>query len=236
MVKSTFCRLLLIILFSAPINDCLTQPVSYRDIFGDSWNKAEAFEKANRSWMEPLLVANKISYPVAISIVFPELVRYSALSDKMEVTLLKTLYVNLGEDYANFSIGQFQMKPSFAGSIREKVSEVLTGGSDIVFKSSSEYADIKDFRKSIVSDLEKPESQIRYLIAFIKLCENKFHLEGKDEKSIVRFLSTAYNSGFSKTGAEIENMTGRKFFSAGPFSSRLYCYSDISVYWFEQHK
>ena len=38
-------------------------------------------------------------------VIFPELVRYSAIRDKMEITLLKTLYRNLGEDYADFSVG-----------------------------------------------------------------------------------------------------------------------------------
>ena len=107
-------RVLLVFLLSAGLSrSCLSQSVNYQDLFGDDWNKAVTFEKENRSWIEDVLAKNHISYPLAISIVFPELVRYSALRDKMEITLLKTLYVNLGEDYANFSIGQFQMKPSF---------------------------------------------------------------------------------------------------------------------------
>ena len=113
-----------------------SQSIDYQDIFGDDWNKALTFEKENRNWMEPLLAKSHISYPVAISIIFPEIVRYSALRDKVEITLLKTLYVNLGEDYADFSVGQFQMKPSFAEAIRIKADSVLDGNRVSILKGN----------------------------------------------------------------------------------------------------
>jgi hypothetical protein len=137
-VRSLFIFLLITIL----LNPALSQTINYQEVFGDDWEKALAFESENRVWMEPLLVKNQISYPLAIAVIFPELVRYSALRDKMEITLLKALYINLGEDYANFSIGQFQMKPSFAEIIREKAPSVFSRKSGIIFKSRSEFDDI----------------------------------------------------------------------------------------------
>ena len=119
--------------------------------------KARISKKESRIRMEPLLAKYHVSYPVAISIIFPEIVRYSALRDKVEISLLKTLYVNLGEDYADFSIGQFQMKPSFAEAIRRKADSVLGRKSGIHFKKKSDFDDIKDFRRSILNDLEDPK-------------------------------------------------------------------------------
>src|SRR5674476_1475160 len=133
--------------FTLLFNTVWSQSINYQEVFGDDWKKAQAFERDNRSWMEPILAKNHISYPIAIAIVFPELVRYSALRDKMEITLLKTLYVNLGEDYANFSIGQFQMKPSFAEMIREQWPAVSGRRSGITFIQKPDFDDIKDFRK-----------------------------------------------------------------------------------------
>ena len=52
--------------------------------------------------MEPVLAKNHISYPLAVAVIFPELVRYSALRDKMEITLLKALYINLGDRLCKF--------------------------------------------------------------------------------------------------------------------------------------
>ena len=88
--------------------------INYRETFGRDWDKALSFVAENRNWIAPELEQYNVSYPVAIAVIFPELVRYSALRDKIEITLLKALYINLGEEYANFSIGPFQMKPSFA--------------------------------------------------------------------------------------------------------------------------
>ena len=229
-------RVLLVFLLSAGLSrSCLSQSVNYQDLFGDDWNKAVTFEKENRSWIESVLAKNHISYPLAISIVFPELVRYSALRDKMEITLLKTLYVNLGEDYANFSIGQFQMKPSFAEMITKQAPAVMEQRSGITFKKSSDFDDIKDFRKTIIKNLEDPVSQINYLIAFIRICEKNFKSDGKDEFSEVKFLSTAYNFGFNRKEADIESMIDKKFFNTKLLNGEKYSYSDVSLFWYKQN-
>ncbi len=215
-----------IFLFCKP---SFAQP-DYREIFGEDWVKADKYEKENRVWLEPLLNRSHISYPVAIAVVFPELIRYSALRDKMETTLLKTLYVNLGEDYSNFSIGVFQMKPSFAAMIRSKFSGSYRGKN--VFRKISEYDDIKDFRKSIVKDLDDPKIQAVYLMAFIKICESKFKVSAMEESYQIRFLATAYNFGFDKARKDVHAMIDRKFFSTKLIKGENYCYADISLYWY----
>ena len=186
--------------------------------------------------MEAVLNRNHISYPLAIALIFPELVRYSALRDKMEITLLKALYINLGYEYANFSIGVFQMKPSFAEIIREKAPAVLNLKSGIVFKNRPELADIRNFRKSIVSDLEYPESQLSYLIAFIKICEEKYSINRKDETTKVKFLATAYNYGIDKTAQQIDSMIDKKFFNTRLYKTENYSYADVSLFWYNNYK
>jgi hypothetical protein len=212
-----------------------SQPPNYKDLFGDDWKKASAFEKENRGWMEPLICKYNISYPLAISIIFPELVRYSALRDKMETTLLKTLYVNLGEDYANFSIGVFQMKPSFAQNIRQQAPSIAGEIPGIVFEESSEFDNIIAFRKSIVKDLEDPKTQIKYLVAFFKICEKKIVTQKGNELSLIKFLATAYNYGINKSAAEIENMSDKKFFNTKLFKTENYSYADVSVFWYKEY-
>jgi len=217
------------------LNHAWSQSENYQEIFGDDWTKAVAFERGNRSWMEPILARNNISYPLAIAVVFPELVRYSALRDKMEITLLKALYINLGEEYANFSIGQFQMKPSFAEIVREQLPSLMGQRSEIVFKNQSEYDDISDYRKSIVTDLEVPITQLNYLIAFVKICEKKYKLNRKDEITRLKFLATAYNYGIDKSASRIEAMIDKKYFNTKLFKTENYCYSDISLFWYKSY-
>lgn len=234
MLKNYFNKFFLLFCLTLIFNSAWSQSINYQDLFGDDWKKAQAFERENRSWMEPLLLKNHISYQLAIAIVFPELVRYSALRDKMEITLLKALYVNLGEDYANFSIGQFQMKPSFAEIIRERSTSVLGHRSGIIFKNRSDFDDIKDFRKSIVRDLEDLKSQFNYLVAFLKLCDKNYKTNRKDEVARLKFLATAYNYGFDKSASQIESMTDKKFFNTKLFKTENYSYAAVSLFWYNQ--
>jgi hypothetical protein len=224
--------LITFLLITGLLKPVWSQSLNYQELFGDDWKKALTFEKENRNWMEPLLAKNHISYPLAVAVIFPELVRYSALRDKMEITLLKALYINLGNDYANFSIGQFQMKPSFAEMIRQQAPAVLGRKSEIAFKSISEYDNIKIFRRSIVTDLEDPETQFNYLIAFLKICEKKYRTNRKDEVARLKFLATAYNYGMDKSAAQIEGMIEKKFFNTKLFKTENYSYADVSLFWY----
>ncbi len=227
--------LFIIILLLLRENISYSQPINYQTVFGKDWEKAQTFESDNRVWIEPLLKKNKISYPLAIAVIFPELVRYSALRDKMETALLKTLYVNLGEYYANFSVGQLQMKPSFAEMIRQQAPLVMSRRSGIVFRNETEFDDIKNYRKSIVVDLEDPKIQLNYLIAFFKICEKKFKTNRMDEITRVKFLATVYNYGIDKSAEQVLNMMDKKYFNTKLFKTENYSYSDVSVYWFRKN-
>lgn len=235
-IKRFILRILYIIfLLALSSNLALAQSPDYAELFAEDWNKAVLWEKENRSWMEPVLTKNHISYPLAVSIIFPELIRYSALRDKMEISVLKTLYVNLGEEYADFSIGVFQMKPSFAETIRHESSAYLGRRAGIVFKSTSDYDDIKDFRKSIIRDLEDSEGQLAYLISFIRICEKKFNMSRYSELARIKFFASAYNFSIDKTALQIEKMADKKFFSINILKTEKYSYADISLFWYKKN-
>ncbi|MBK9388687.1 MAG: hypothetical protein IPN68_00335 [Bacteroidetes bacterium] len=212
------------------------QSADYHKIFGSDWDKALAFERENRSWMKPLLEHNNIPYDLAIAVIFPELVRYSALRDKMEITLLKALYINLGEQYANFSIGQFQIKPSFAETIRKDGPSALGRRSGILFKQPDDFENISDYRKSIVIDLEKAETEFNYVVAFYKICEKKFRIGRMEQTKKLKFLATAYNYGIDKSAEEIELMTKGKYFNTKLFKTQNYSYADVALYWYENYR
>jgi hypothetical protein len=225
--------ILFVVIF--PKQSAFSQQTDYKRIFGSDWEKAEAFVTENEAWMKQLSEKFDVSFPVAIAVVFPELIRYSALRDKMEIALLKTLYINLGEDYANFSIGQFQMKPSFAESVH-KMIPLLKGRLRNQFKERTRIYDIRKYRTSVVRDLEQPESQFLYLVTFIKICETIYNLKDMNEDSRLRFLATAYNYSFQKSFEEVNEMTDKKFFYAKLIKAETYSYSDISVYWYNNYQ
>lgn len=209
------------------------QQPDYRSLFSADWNKAEQFLQENDKWIRESLIKYDIPYKEAIAVVFPELVRYSALRDKMETGVLKALYVNLGQDYANFSIGQFQIKPSFAEKIRETAVPVLgkTGRELFGRRQPSD----RDLRSLIVGELEIPQKEFSYLIAFYLICKKRFPDLPEQAEERIRFLASAYNTGFWKTREEITIMADRRYYSTKLFSDEHYSYSDIAVYWFRSH-
>lgn len=207
------------------------QSIDYKSIFGKDWDKAGSFLAENETWMKQISKEYNISYPIAVAIVFPELIRYSALRDKIEISLLKSLYIYKGEEYADFSIGQFQMKPSFAESIHENVS-LLKGKLKNQFKEKIRKEDITKYRSAIVKDLEEPESQLLYLAAFLKICEAFYNLKDMDEEQMIKFLSTAYNYSFQKSFEEINAIKDKKFFHTTLVRAECYSYAEISWYWY----
>lgn len=214
-----------------PVMSVYAQP-DYPEIFGNDWQKALTFVDENKGWIRPALTRYGITYSEAVAVVFPELVRYSALRDKMEITLLKTLYRNLGEDYADFSVGVFQVKPSFAEKIIEESQGIRIGK---LFKTRDKFENDYQFRASVISDLEDPEREFRYVIAFLKICEKKFRINREDEDSGIKFLATAYNTGFWKSEEEIRMMTDKKFFNTKLIKTENYSYADVSLFWYNQY-
>ena len=235
MVGKYTCGIFLIIfVVILPWSVAYSQEKDYKTIFGSDWEKAEAFVTENETWMKQYSVKYDVSYPLAVAVVFPEMIRYSALRDKIEITLLKTLYINLGEDYADFSIGQFQMKPSFAESIHQKVP-LLKSRLRNQFREKVRNDDIRKYRSGIVNDLEQPQSQFLYLIAFLKICGTIYNLEEMDEDHRLKFLATAYNYSFQKSFEEVDKMTDKKFFYTKLVKAESYYYSDISLFWYKNY-
>ena len=91
--------------------------VSYPKEFGDDWTSAVQFIDAHHTAWKPLFEEFGVDARLAEAIVFPELIRYSRWQDEIETAAVNGLYVLQGTSGANFSIGRFQMKPSFAEEV-----------------------------------------------------------------------------------------------------------------------
>ncbi|HEY5535334.1 MAG TPA: hypothetical protein VIL99_10425, partial [Ignavibacteria bacterium] len=106
--------------------------------------------------------------------------------------------------------------------------------SGITFRQKPDFDDIKDFRKSIVADLEDVKSEFNYLVAFIILCEKKYKMNRNDEVIRLKFIATAYNYGIDKSSDQIESMTDKKFFNTRLFRTVNYSYADVSLFWYKE--
>jgi hypothetical protein len=202
-----------------------SQQLNYKEVFGNHYQLAEDFITSN-TWIADTLKSNGIDPCTGLAIIFPELIRYSSIRDKIETAALKSLYIQYGKDYADFSIGQFQMKPSFAEEIEKeyiKWKGLPVEGTDTTSCVAS--------RKERVNRLNSTEGQVMYLCMFIKLMKRNLmqisHL-GKTEE--IRLMAAAYNYGFKTDIKTLKEISQKRFFYIGIIASETkFNYSDIAV-------
>lgn len=160
-------------------------------------------EEHRAEWSE---IWNRFEVPcdVAECIVYPEIIRYSLFKDRIESTSVKTLYTRGGRDACNFSIGRFQMKPSFAEDLEKRW---MRSGLARKYNMFFDTKENETARKIRVTRLEDEEWQCIYLAIFIKMLYLDYGSLNKDgevvqegietlpQKEQIRLASTAYNRG-----------------------------------------
>ena len=231
-------KLFLFILLIFPLISChRTKPQKARDYrteFGKDYEFAEDLIRTN-SWWADSIASPGTDPDFALAIVFPELIRYSSIVDFMEVRGLEVLYVQYGDDYADFSIGYFQMKPSFAERIE---SDILKYSLIKLYPELSGLNPTIDHnqenRKQRIMRLRDEHCQLLYLEAFIRIMDTLY-----PEKAVLpareklRFYSTAYNTGYFKGERKIGEENEKKRFYVGMVAGRRYNYADIAEGYFE---
>jgi hypothetical protein len=185
----------------------------YAGIFGRDYTAALEFA-AGHAEADAVFRSWEIPPAFAWAIVFPELIRYSALADVLETGNLKVLYVQFGKGYGDFSVGHFQMKPSFA--------ETLEG----------------DFLRLADPRPVARIGQALYLAMFVRVLDKLYagqiwmNLEDK-----LRFYATAYNAGYRLGASRIRRESAVPRFHTGLFAGKtVYAYSDIAADFFHKRE
>jgi hypothetical protein len=202
-----------------------SQQLDYKEVFGNHYQLAEDFLISNK-WIADTLKSSGIDPCTGLAIIFPELIRYSSIRDKIETAALQSLYIQYGKYYADFSIGHFQMKPSFAEEIEKEYLRWegwLIAGTDTTNCAAS--------RKERIKRLCSTEGQVRYLCMFMLLMKRslqQFAVMEKDEE--VRLLAAAYNYGFRADMEILKTISQKRFFYTGIIPPETkYNYSDIAA-------
>ena len=204
--------------------------VNYSKVFGSNWSAAKRYvSEHHKEWQQEFDLFG-VDSRVAVAIVFPELIRYSMWQDEIERIAVNGLYVSKGKNGANFSIGRFQMKPSFAEEVEQAWnSSSLSKEFGFVFNLQQN----NEARRSRIRRLSTMQGQCRYLAIFIRLQQQLHpqlsHLPAKEQ---VRLLATAYNGSFSASWDEIIKMRHQSHFHTDVIktrTTRYYCYADIAA-------
>jgi hypothetical protein len=226
-------QVLVVFSFTDPAmtQDSLTDTLDYPAIFGKDYQFAVGLIE-QEAWMADTLLGHGLDPDFALSIVFPELIRYSSIIDYAQLTGLEVLYVQYGTGYADFSVGWFQMKPSFAERIE---ADLLRNRLEDSFPSLShlrpDTSSSADSRRERLLRLKDPYFQLLYLEAFIRIVDDKYSsLMCDSESGRLAFYATAYNTGYFKNESVIrEEMKKKRFYKGMDATPERYSYADISL-------
>ncbi len=203
--------------------------VNYPKVFGDDWTSAAQFVNEHRAAWKLVFDEFGVDARLAESVVFPELIRYSKWQDEIETAAVNGLYVQHGTSGANFSIGRFQMKPSFAEEVETAWNQsALSKEYGFVFNLQ----DGVEARRSRIRRLGTLEGQCRYLAIFIRLqflCHPQ--LQPLPLKEQAGMLATIYNCSFSISWEQACRLRHQRTFHTDMIATRhtrKYCYADIA--------
>lgn len=201
----------------------------YPRIFGQKFTSAVQFYHQHQREIQSACIEHKREMQATLSLVFPELIRYNANRDAVEMMGNRVLYVNLGGEYGDFSVGCFQMKPTFI----EKMEQFIKDNPNKMqlFASLAQYTESNesDIRKARLQRLSLLKWQLNYLFCFLTIIDTRFPHLSSEEENRLRFYATAYNRGFDCSESEIIKWKNRKSYPDGYlYNAYQHNYSDIS--------
>lgn len=202
---------------------------NYQRVFGCDWDAAVRFVNNHHEQWKQEFDLFGVDSQTAEAIVFPELIRYSVWQDEIEKAAVNGLYISKGKEGADFSIGHFQMKPSFAEEVEAAWNRSpLAQEYGFAFNLQQN----NEARRSRVQRLSTVEGQCRYLAIFIRLMLLRHpQLTEMSAEEQVRMLATAYNYSFSASLSQIRKMEHSRRFHTDVIRTRYtkrYCYADIA--------
>ena len=232
-MKHTLFLLLLLSCFS----HLFAAPVNYPEIFGQDFMKALNISIEIKAQVVKLCKEMKADPELVLPAAFPELIRYSLFRDSMELFTLEVFYVNFGSGVNDFSVGIFQMKPSFVEQMENYLNthdELKMYRPVFVYKFPNDPSAV---RKERIERMTKIDWQIRYLVLFSKIAEQVFPKQpGQTKSELVKFYAGVYNTGFWKTKEQILKTMALNIFPNGmSYPGEQNNYSDIALYFFENY-
>ena len=183
----------------------------------------------NNSWIIDSLCVYKCEPAFTIAIAFPEIIRYNSIQNLVETSALEVLYVQYGKAFANFSIGRFQIKPSFAENLEQDYLKL-----PITLPYLKIHFNNKDNIYSRIERLKRLSNdkwQLFYLYIFTEVLNYKYKAKTwKTKEEKLKFYATAYNTGYNKSEISIINESSKsRFYTTFIKSDKFYNYASISV-------
>ncbi len=218
------------ILFLVCFSGSILAKDSYEVYFRDEREDVAKFLQANQQKMVQKAIKFHHENDFVTAIVYPELLRYNYIQDFIETSGLELIYMRYGAKTADFSIGHFQMKPSFAEHIEKYIENNESDFQQYIKLIIAQKAKPVLQRKLRLTRLKQMDWQLTYLHAFIAICDHKFHfLKFNSNKDKLRFYAACYNIGFHKKYQNILQNENSNTFPNGPkYLGTQFCYASIA--------
>jgi hypothetical protein len=210
----------------------------FEQAFGRAYERAlRVVADRQQAWMDRLTSLGADAGTL-VPVVFPELLRHSPLRAEVENAALATLYIARGARAADFSVGLFQMKPSFV----ERLEEAVAGLADapealsLISRYPAEAGEAAR-RGERYRRLCREDWQLLYLAGMERVVLARFPLEGLSREEMIRFLAAAYNHGFWRPREEILAAEDWRLFPTGGLFGRPapFRYTDVAVDFYRRH-
>jgi hypothetical protein len=207
----------------------IAKPSPYVQALGQEWYDAVATLHENQPIHQQEMEACGCDVVMVQAIMFPEFIRFNGISNLIETEILEEFYVSGGSAAADFSIGQAQIKPSFAEFIEttdptHTILPPYTSGGETV-------------RRQRLDRLQNFAWQYRYVCAFTKALARRFpELAEAGGPEWVGFLASAYNLGpESSEGAIRDWMQVRAFPHGTRYQGDQFSYTELARWYYQQH-
>ncbi len=148
-----------------------------------------------------------------LPIVYPECCRFNKVSDAFETDILTTIYVDKGSRFADFSVGLFQMKPSFL----EKLDSIVSSDTSyrcllptFCYKVNT----VKELREKRLNRIMNQTWQIEYVCLYVLYMKKRFQNNNLG-LNFTFYLANAYNFGFTKSDKDLRWWSKQCAFPSG---------------------
>ena len=208
------------------------QRTTYQKNYLTEFNSAIEFYKENKLKFND--IDNHLGQEFIFSIIAPEVSQYGTISDLAQTYTLKVMYVQAGKDYADFSVGYFQMKPSFIEKIETEVVSNKNLSSQFEFCLFQD-PENREARVTRIKRLEQLDWQMTYLRIFLAIMKLKTAtIKFTNDTEKLKYFATAYNLGFEKSKTQIKNNFQSKQFPH--FGELKFNYSEVSLEFYQHLK
>lgn len=157
------------------------------------WQEADTYAHEQHAAWQEIWNGFNVDSALAEAVVFPEMVRYSKLQNYAELAAVRVRYVAQGSRECDYSIGRFQMKPSFVEKLERRWMQSPLAGQ---YETAFDTTDSRTARQARIERMEQDLWQCVYLAMYIRLLDIDYPaLVSMPTEKRVQLIATAYNRG-----------------------------------------